>query len=767
MSNRENEMAKRPRRSLLSFASQPESEGEAHADPERVTTSIRGEDNLDHYHRMRALRLAAGSEILQPSLSDIPEDLSSEEAEQDAVNRMRADMAAIKAELNRRVDAAEQITPQRDESLPLIEKPVRADPETPIVTARPEPEPTEQLQEKPEPVFRPELRKNKELEPDPEPVITPVPVRRQAPRKVQPVEYQSDEWRPLVDPRIVINRVGRSKGLIIATTIIGTLLGVGYAMTLPKLYASTVEVLVDPRDLKIVDKEISSSQLPVDASLAIAESQLRVIQSSSVLTKVIDRTGLAKDPEFNGDLKERGLFASIQDLFSTDSTPDETTRETVLLRNLYDHLEVERSTKNFIFNITVKSRDPQKAALIANTVSDVFREEQGNIQSDTARQATESLTARLNDLRAGVQDAENAVQKFKAENDLVDVQGRLISDDEITRTNDELTQARNQTIRLKAQADSIRNTSVEGVLGNTLPEEFRSGVIVALRSQYGALKQQADGLATKLGPRHPQLIQAQSQVVGVRNEIRNELGRIASSVQVELQRATQQEQDLSSRLAQLKTRTATNNEDMVKLRELEREVTAKREVYEAFLLRAKETGELEGMNTTNIRVISPARPALESTGGSRKLVAIGGLLGGLLAGLGIAVLLGMIESFCAGNRAPAYAEDEPPVDPVPPSGTKRTVSPESTGSVSAVPSESRLGAAIRRAQTRSMMSDKSEIENSPHSADDEAAIAQFLYEHADALTEPRHHDNSNIEEMLAEIAALREVLRLRAERKAG
>ena len=92
----------------------------------------------------------------------------------------------------------------------------------------------------------------------------------------------------------------------------------------------------------------------------------------------------------------------IQDLFSTDSTPDETTRETVLLRNLYDHLEVERSTKNFIFNITVKSRDPQKAALIANTVSDVFREEQGNIQSDTARQATESLTARLNDLRSGV-----------------------------------------------------------------------------------------------------------------------------------------------------------------------------------------------------------------------------------------------------------------------------------------------------------------------------------------------------------------------------
>jgi uncharacterized protein involved in exopolysaccharide biosynthesis len=753
MSNRENETAKRPRRSLLSFANQPGPAGETHVDPEPITTPIRDEDSLDHYHRMRALRLAAGSEISQPPLGDFPEGLTPEEAEQEAIDRMRADMAAIKAELNRRVDADEHVIPLRHTPPPLPDEPapMRSD-----ALAIPEP-------------FAPEP-------------AAPMPVDRPEPRRTEPrrteirqIEVQSDEWMPLVDPRVVLNRVGRSKSLIVATTILGTLLGAGYAMTLPKLYASTVEVLVDPRDLKIVDKEISSSQLPVDASLAIAESQLRVIQSSSVLTKVIDRTGLAKDPEFNGDLSDRGLLASVRDLFSTDSTPDATTRETLLLRNLYDHLEVERSTKNFIFNITVKSRDPEKAAVIANTVSDVFREEQGNIQSDTARQATESLTARLNDLRTGVEEAENAVQKYKADNDLVDVQGRLISDDEISRTNDELTTARNQTIRLNAQAASIRGASVEGVLGggNTLPEEFRSGVIVALRSQYGALKQQADGLATKLGPRHPQLIQAQSQVDGIRNEIRNELNRIASSVQVELKRSVQQEQDLAARLAQLKARTASTNEDMVKLRELEREVTAKREVYEAFLLRAKETGELEGMNTTNIRVISPARPALESTGGSRKLVAIAGLLGGLLTGLGIAVLHGMIESFRAGNRpAAVYAEDNAPVDPTPPSGGKRTKPAEDTEPAPAASSESRLGAAIRRAQTRTLASDDTDLDVIEADAAAQAvasqiAVAEFLYAHADLIRVPRHHDNSNIEEMLADIAEIREVLRLRADRQAS
>lgn len=737
MTSRENETAKR--RTLLSFASEPEPAQESPVDSGLGASPIRDEDSLDHYHRMRALRLAAGAELSQPPLVDIPDDIDSEEAEQDAINRMRADMAAIKAELNRRVDAAERDVPP---PAPIDEEVPETEATSPQPAAAVEPA----MFETPVLVRRPQA---------------PVPQPRRAVK--EETVYQSEEWKPLVDPRIVINRIGRSKALIVATTIIGTLIGVGYAMTLPKRYSSTVEVLVDPRDLKIVDKEISSSQLPVDASLAIAESQLRIIQSSSVLTKVIDRAGLAKDPEFNGDLQDRGLLASVRELFSTDSTPDATTRETLLLRNLNEHLKVERSTKNFIFNISVESRDPEKAALIANTVSDVFREEQGNIQSDTARQATESLTARLSDLRSSVEDAENAVQKFKADNDLVDVQGRLISDDEITRTNDELTAARNQTIRLTAQAASIRSTSVEGVLGNTLPEEFRSGVIVALRSQFGALKQMADGLATKLGPRHPQLIQAQSQVSGIRSEIRNELQRIASSVQTELKRSQQQEQALATRLTQLKARTATNNEDMVKLRELDREVAAKREVYEAFLLRAKETGELAGVNTTNIRVISPARPALESTGGSRKVVAIAGLLGGFLVGLGIAVLLGMIESFRAGNRP--STGDNSPVDPTPTGRGRR-----STDNVRDEPaaSQSRLGAAIKRAQTRSTSAELAEGDTAEgDTVDDEVAIAEFLYGYADAYLSPRPHDNSNIEEMLADIAELREILRLEAERKAS
>jgi hypothetical protein len=114
MSNRENEAKKRPR-SLLSFAGQPDEPAGG------VTASLRHESELERYHRMRALRLAAASENLQRSWPETARSLTPEEAEQEAVDRMRADMAAIKAQLNRRVDEEERIVALRSTHLPLPE----------------------------------------------------------------------------------------------------------------------------------------------------------------------------------------------------------------------------------------------------------------------------------------------------------------------------------------------------------------------------------------------------------------------------------------------------------------------------------------------------------------------------------------------------------------------------------------------------------------------------------------------------------------------
>jgi len=466
-----------------------------------------------------------------------------------------------------------------------------------------------------------------------------------------------DQWRPLIDPVKIVGGIMKSRNIILAATVAGALIGVALALSTPKKYESVAELLVDPRDIKIVDREVTQGGLPSDATLAIVENQVRVLTSGNVLEKVVDKLNLTADPEFNGQAKAfgiRSLISEIRSIFSR-SDGDGDVRRALAIRNLGESLEVERGGKTFVVSIGAITQDPQKSALIANTLTDTFLQSYGDIQSETAGRASDELTSRLAELQSGVEEAERKVEAFKAERDLIDAQGRLISDDEMVKLNEQLSIARARTIELNARAASARGLGLDSVVGGELPEQISSPVMAELRSQYAVSKQEVERLSVRLGPRHPERLAAEAQLSGARESLTAELRRIVSSIQVDLRRAVQLEQDLASRLAQLKVRQGTVSEDLVTVRELEREAAAKRAVYESFLLRARETNEQRGMNTANMSVISIAQPALEPLGPSRSMTVLFSTVLGFMAGVGIGGVRGAVDSL-RGGPAPAAPE---------------------------------------------------------------------------------------------------------------
>ncbi|WP_246811410.1 GumC family protein [Mesorhizobium sp. AA22] len=478
----------------------------------------------------------------------------------------------------------------------------------------------------------------------------------------------------------VVRGIARSKLLIVAMTVLGATLGVAIALSTPKKYEATAELIVDPRDLKLTDRDLTQPVVASDATLAIVENQVRVLTSSTVLNKVVDKLNLARDPEFNGQGSEGlGVMTLIRSILSRNDGPGvgEGRRRALAVANLAESLSVERGGKTFVISVSATTQNGEKSALIANTMTDVFLQTFGQIQSDTAGRATNELTGRLDELRKGVEVAERKVEDFRAAHDLVDAQGHLISDDEMLKLNQQLAIARARTLELNARAASARSIDVNSVLSGTLPEEINSNTMSELRSQYATLKQEADRAAIRFGPRHPELQALNAQLAGSRERIAGELRRIASSLQVDLRRAVQLEQDLASRLAQLKVRSGDINNDLVTLRELEREAAAKRSVYEQYLLRAKETGEQKDINTANINVISRAFAPLEPNGPSRAVTVLAGLLAGLASGVGLGAMRGAYASLRdTANSRPrrrtderrfedkAYQASPPPVPPV-------------------------------------------------------------------------------------------------------
>lgn len=468
----------------------------------------------------------------------------------------------------------------------------------------------------------------------------PHPTDRQ-PVSQRPAMREQAVWQPLIDPAAVFGEVWRSKRLIVGCAILGAVLGVAVALSTPRTYFAATDILIDPRDWAVLDRDQGRGSLQADAALALIENQIRVMTSRPVLQETVNRLNLAEDPEFNGrglgGFSPVAIFGGLRQLVTLSGIGSGgDSREAEAVNNLERALLVGRGGRTFVVSVGATTTDAEKSALVANTLTDVYLDVSARLQAGSSGRAADELTARLDELRQGVEQSERAVETFKAENEIIDAQGRLITDDEITRLNDQLSQARGRTVELRARAQSARNLDVQAVVNGSLPEQIASGSMTELRAQFTNLQLSADRLAVRLGPRHPELLSVAAQLRGAEQQIRTELSRIVASLEIDLSRAQQQEQELSAELTRLKVRQGALGNELVTLRELEREAAAKRAVYEAFLLRARETGEQRQLNTANVAIISEAVPPLLPSGVSRIIIAAGGLVLGILLGIGFA-----------------------------------------------------------------------------------------------------------------------------------
>ncbi len=119
------------------------------------------------------------------------------------------------------------------------------------------------------------------------------------------------------------------------------------------------------------------------------------------------------------------------------------------------------------------------------------------------------------------------------------------------------------------------------------------------------MRREAEQMAT-LGPLHPAVIDIQAQAERLRHMIDDEIDRAAVAARTEYASAKASEQTLAGNFETLKHTAIDNNEALVGLRELERDAQASRDIYQAFLVRARETGAQEQVDTKNIRVLSKA-----------------------------------------------------------------------------------------------------------------------------------------------------------------
>ena len=443
---------------------------------------------------------------------------------------------------------------------------------------------------------------------------------------------QQQPMQSLLSFGAVIRRLLSAWWLILIMALIGMFLAAGYAVTLPNKYEAVAEILIEPRETVVLEGGVSPVGMNREATIAYAESQVRIISSSSVIDLVIEELELQEDPEFNGQgVSVTGVGRFVSMLFGKGKAEGDAVSNAKSY--LYENFYVLRNNQTFTLQIGVTTADPQKSALIANTIARVYMSDESIARSTAARNANQDLSGRLGELQAQVRASEQAVEEYRAENGLIDAEGKLLSEVQLGRLSEQLALAKVQVGDARTKAEQARRTDLADVVSGSVPSSLATNTVSQLRVQYSRARGQLAKVSTKLGARHPERIGAQSELNSARNALAQEMRRIVASAQDDLKRAQARQADLQEQFNVMKSSAVTDNSAKVKLRELSSKLEANRKIYEMVLLRSRETGEQEIIQPKTARIISSAEAPEKKTGPNRKLIVAGGALtGGALGG---------------------------------------------------------------------------------------------------------------------------------------
>ena len=418
------------------------------------------------------------------------------------------------------------------------------------------------------------------------------------------------------------------KGKIVAALLSGLALAISYIALVTPSYTATASIFVDPRTRKVVTDEILQGGFGSDLSLV--ESQVSILTSDAVLRRVVEKLNLTADPDFV-PVSSDGLVARLKKRFLPKK--EEADPTAVALQTLAQLVKAQRAQKTYVIDVEVTHKSPSKAAKIADAMVDAYIADQTAAKSNEAKRVNSLIDSRLDELRNQVRIADTRVDDFKKTNKILTSEGAVVTEQELNKMSAELITARAVAAENKARSEQIQSAITAGTSPETLSDGLRAYGLQRLRDQLTQVARREAALSSQLQPRHPLLVEVRSQLAEVKTQITTELQRVASAAQNDYQVAANREKDLAAQIERTKDDVGRTNTAQIKLRELEQEAQASRELLKVFLTRAKETREQENISTPDARIITPATIPTKSSKLSAVLVLSLGLLGGLGLGL--------------------------------------------------------------------------------------------------------------------------------------
>jgi polysaccharide biosynthesis transport protein len=478
-------------------------------------------------------------------------------------------------------------------------------------------------------------------------------------------ENELREWLRLLN---------RRKTMIIGVGLLAVALTALIVAQMTPLYRASARVMLDTRKFKAVSTEQALSGFDT-MNVGALQTELEIIKSEDLLGRVVDKLGLAANPDFNGSKPPdfvTDAMAPLRNLWGmalatlVPSPPRATPAQTQKVRAedsdprrrraigaIASHLTVTLVGRTFIILIAVETPNGTLSAQVANAIADMYLVDQLDAKYEANKRATEWLEERLGELRRGLQVAEDQVATYRRDKGLLGSPEGTVSSQTLNDVNASYTKARARRIEREARLVALRRAMVNPSELANISEVTSNPVLGALRVQEIELGRKVSELSERLGENHPRLIQARNELGSVRGRFAAETQRIAVAIQAELDAAKSEEDQLKVQVDRASSVSGEASQYEAELKQLEREAQSNRAIYESFLNRFKELREQQDIQRPDARVLAYARASFSPSFPQYQSALAIAFAVGCLLGMGGAVA---IEKLDRGFRSSTQIE---------------------------------------------------------------------------------------------------------------
>lgn len=419
------------------------------------------------------------------------------------------------------------------------------------------------------------------------------------------------------------------------------------------IYRATVRLLIDKRAANVapfregnyweewMDKEDFNSQSATIKSREVAE---RVLQKLGMWET---ETPVEATPKSQG-FSVRSVFAIIPKLFGVEPPELSETAQTTVqaeqqVAGLLGMVNVNPVRDSRLVDVHVISTQPEQAALIANTLAEVYIEHDLTVRTESVKNAVQWLVDEVEKARQKVAESELALQRYKEQHAIVSVEERQnLVMKKVTQFSDALNAAKIKRVELEARFQRIQQYKKNQL--ETFPQVIDNDTFQALKVDLARLEQQLSEAQQLYRDKHPSITTLQSQIKTLQGRIDTEVSKIMGSITREYEMAVAQEQQLTTALEEQKREALDLNQKAIAYGILQNDVESNKWVYQALLQKMKETSITERLETSNVRIVDRAAiPTFPIAPNHRRDVSLA-LMIGLVVGLSLAFFFEYIDN---------------------------------------------------------------------------------------------------------------------------